>query len=223
MNEEINQLRQHCDSLSDLYLDMSTGVGECRPCTKKCFRLPDDSLLKSCRDLQAQGYCLNWPRPQVEMSLNHYTSPPLNMSNISSWGIALAILGVMLFILGIVFSILYLNKDNPRLKRSRTRFRKRFRLLLQHIGIVSHYSYPTEEEANRRRIGDAAVAISLQEQMEPLEPTNESGAYSILIHFIIIMLAILTLTYCYKRRLCRCSNSCNRFNASTEGSWQHRR
>ena len=83
--------------------------------------------------------------------------------------------------------------------------------------------YPTEE-ANRRRIGDAAVAIFLQEQMEPQEPTNESGAYSIVIHFIIIMLAILTsLTFCYKRRLCRCSNSFNRFNASTEGSWQHRR
>ena len=38
-----------------------------------------------------------------------------------------------------LFSILYLNKDNPRLKRSRTRFC----LLFQHIGIISHDSYPT--------------------------------------------------------------------------------
>ena len=193
-------MSQHCYSLpngKDLYLDISTGVEQCRPCTKKCYWTQDNSLPKSCRDLHAQDYCKDWPRTQVQTPLNT-DATPLNISNISSWGIALAILGVMLFILGIVFTTLYLNKDHPRLKRIRTRFRKRFRLLLQHIGIVSHDSYPTEES----NLGDAAVAMSIQEQMVQLvinsqEPTNESGAYSIVINFIIIMLAILTLTYCY--------------------------
>ena len=157
----------------DLYLDQSVeSAGECKPCSKKCYWLQENSLPKFCLDLHARGDCLEWPRPRGS------DTTPLNQSDVLLWGMLAVILSCSIAIILVVFIILYKQRNHPLLKP-----------LLQRIGILhpETVSRPMEESS-----GNTAAFSSPEERAnlvpESQTPTNvantvrsqqmQPGAYS---------------------------------------------